>query len=117
MTIPVEIKGKKTLQEGLELFVQGEMLEGENAFRCDRCDKKVDTLKRCCIKRLPNVLIIVLKRFDFDFETLRRNKLHQHFEFDNELNMKNYCQETLAKKELEKKIKDENISYGSLSDH
>lgn len=111
MTLPIEIKGKKNLQEGLELFIQGEMLEGENAFHCDRCDKKIDTLKRCSIKKLPNILIIILKRFDFDFETLRRNKLNTYLEFDDKLNMKNYCQETLAKKELEKKMKEENISY------
>jgi len=45
MTIPIEVKGKKNLQEGLDLFIQGEMLEGDNAYYCDRCDKKVDTLK------------------------------------------------------------------------
>ena len=77
------------------------MLDGENAFLCDRCDKKVDTLKRCSIKKLPNILIIVLKRFDFDFETLRRNKLNSYLEFDDKISMKNFCQETLARKELE----------------
>lgn len=70
MTLPIEVKDKQSIKEGLELFIQGEMLEGENAFYCERCDQKVDTLKRCCIKQLPNILIVVLKRFEFDFQTM-----------------------------------------------
>jgi len=67
------------------------MLEGDNAFMCERCDRKVDTLKRSSIKKLPNLLILVLKRFDFDFETLRRNKLNTYLEFEDKISMKNYC--------------------------
>ncbi len=61
MSLPIEVKNKQNLQEGLDLFIKGDMLEGDNAFYCDRCDKKVDTLKRCSFKKLPNVLFIVLK--------------------------------------------------------
>jgi len=46
------------------------MLEGDNAYLCAQCDKKVSTLKRICIKKLPNHLILVLKRFEFDFDTM-----------------------------------------------
>lgn len=108
MTLPIEVKNKNNLIEGLDLFIKGDMLEGENAFYCDRCDKKVDTLKRCSFKKLPNVLFIVLKRFDFDFETMRRNKLNTFFEFGDRLSMKDFCQETLHKKELLKKMKENN---------
>jgi len=56
--------------ESLQAFTQGEMLEGDNAYLCERCDKKVPTLKRVCIKKLPNILMLVLKRFEFDFDTM-----------------------------------------------
>ena len=46
------------------------MLEGDNAYYCEKCEKKVSTLKRCCIKRMPNTLFLVLKRFEFDFDTM-----------------------------------------------
>lgn len=46
------------------------MLEGENAYYVEKYDKKVPTLKRQSIKRLPNILNIVLKRFEFDYETM-----------------------------------------------
>jgi ubiquitin carboxyl-terminal hydrolase 9/24 len=56
--------------ESLESFVEGEMLEGNNAYHCEKCDKKVSTLKRVCIKRLPRYMILVLKRFEFDFDSM-----------------------------------------------
>ena len=35
LTLPIEVKNKKNLTEGLDLFIKGEMLEGENAYYCD----------------------------------------------------------------------------------
>ncbi|CAI5960869.1 unnamed protein product [Closterium sp. NIES-65] len=64
--------GKK---ESLEAFVQGDLLEADNAYFCGQCGKKVDALKRACIKTLPPTLIIHLKCFDFDYETMQRLKL------------------------------------------
>ena len=68
LAISLQVKNKKNILESLQSFVEGEMLEGENAYMCEKCDKRVSTLKRVCIKRLPNNLILVLKRFEFDFE-------------------------------------------------
>lgn len=44
-------------------MIKGETLDGDNAYHCDRCDKKVSAVKRVCLKKLPNYLIIALKRF------------------------------------------------------
>lgn len=79
LTISLQVKNKKSIKESLDAFVQGDMLEGENAYFCEKCDKKVckpflnlkiNTLKRSCIKKLPNTLILVLKRFEFNFDTM-----------------------------------------------
>ena len=112
----LEIKNKANIKEALDLFIKGDMLEGDNAYYCDRCDKKVDTLKRCCVKRLPNFLILGLKRFEFDLETFTRCKLNSRFEFYEDLDMRDYCQETLAKKELIKKMNDDKLTYEMLDD-
>ena len=32
------------------------------------CLLQVDTVKRMCVKKLPKVLVIQLKRFDYDWE-------------------------------------------------
>lgn len=99
LAVSVEMKNKKSLDESLQAFIKGEMLEGENAYFCDKCDKKVDTLKRCSIKKLPKNLVIALKRFEFDFDYMAKIKVNDYCEFPNEINMKHYLQEYLSKLE------------------
>jgi ubiquitin carboxyl-terminal hydrolase 9/24 len=74
----------------LEAFVEGEMLEGDNAYFCEKCEKKVNTLKRCCIKRMPNCLFVVLKRFEFNYDLLQKIKINDYCEFPEQLNMSEY---------------------------
>jgi len=73
------------------------MLEGDNAFKCDKCNKKVDTMKRVCLKTLPNHLIIVLKRFEFNYQTMQKKKIHDYCEFPNELDLEPYTQQGIRK--------------------
>lgn len=47
-------------------------------------------VKRELIKRLPNVLIIALKRFDINYNTWTRYKINDYCEFPFEINMKEY---------------------------
>lgn len=56
------------------------VLAGDNKFLCAHCDKKRDTLKRTCIARLPNVLILHLKRFEFDMEQMRKVRLWMDYD-------------------------------------
>lgn len=102
LAISLQVKNKKNILESLQNFTQGEMLEGDNAYLCDKCDKKVSTLKRVCIKKLPNILILVLKRFEFDFDTMQRFKVNDYCEFPQDLNMLPYTQGFLKKKENNK---------------
>lgn len=64
----VDVRNHHNLIDSLEHYVKGDLLEGANAYYCERCDKKVDTVKRMCVKKLPNVLAIQLKRFEYDWE-------------------------------------------------
>ena len=91
MAIQLKVKNKKTVMESLADFVEGEMLEGENAYFCEQCETKRDTLKRCTIKRLPNVLFLELKRFEFDFDTMSKIKVNDYCSFPMELDMKPYA--------------------------
>lgn len=63
LSMRLEIIQKKSLSQALEEFIKGEILEGDNAYFCDKCDKKVKALKRVCVKNLPEILILTLKRF------------------------------------------------------
>ena len=99
LAMSVQVKNKKSILEGLNTFIQGDMLEGDNAYLCEKCDKKVDTLKRCVVKKLPRNLIVTLKRFEFDFDRMIRVKVNDYCEFPIELNMEPYTSEGLARKE------------------
>ena len=92
------------------------MLEGDNAYYCEKCEKKVDTLKRCCVKRMPNVLFLVLKRFEFNFDTMSKSKVNDYCEFPQDINMSAYSQESLAKKDLLKEMEAKNLTYQDLNE-
>src|SRR4051812_2548343 len=77
------------------------MLVGDNKYFCDVCGKGVDTLKRCCIKTLPNTLLLHLKRFEFDYDKMKHIKLNDYCEFPLMLNMEPFTKEGLARVEAE----------------
>lgn len=93
--LPVEIKGKASLQESLQAYVAGEVLQGDNKYSCTSCGKHVDAVKRSCLKHVPDNLIFNLKRFDFDLVTFMRAKLNDQFEFPDTLDMAPYQLENL----------------------
>lgn len=102
-SISLQVKNKKTLQQSLAAFVEGEMLEGDNAYMCSTCNKKVNTLKRTCLKKLPNNLIIAMKRFEFDYESMVKVKVNDYCEFPTKINLEAFTQQGLRKAEKAKK--------------
>ena len=83
----------------MEAFIEGDLLDQDNQYHCQKCDKKVDALKRTSLKTMPRYMITALKRFDFDFDTMMRRKLNDFFEFQVEVDMREYTQEYLNQKE------------------
>lgn len=107
-TINVDVKDKKDLKEALNSFIREESLEGESAYLCSRCNKKVRALKRTSIKRVSPTLVIHLKRFEYVVERQAHRKLSDYFEFPTELNILPYTQEgiLLAEKGTKDNLKD-----------
>lgn len=99
LILPVDVKNKRKLTECLDFFIQGDLLEGDNKFLCESCNTHVTALKRCCLGDLPNILIIHLKRFDFNLEFMYRSKVNQFCEFPEFLNLENYTKEGLDRRE------------------
>ena len=94
-TISIEVKCKKSILDGLAAYVEGEVLDGDNKYKCDS-GEYVEAVKRTCIDRLPPVLILHLKRFEFDFEAMKKVKLDDNFEFPQTINMRPYTVDTLS---------------------
>uniref|UniRef100_UPI0035900D99 ubiquitin carboxyl-terminal hydrolase 9X-like n=1 Tax=Myxine glutinosa TaxID=7769 RepID=UPI0035900D99 len=100
-TLNIDIRNHQHLLDSLEQYVKGDLLEGANAYHCEKCNKKVDTVKRLCIKKLPQVLAIQLKRFDYDWERECAIKFNDYFEFPREFDMEPYTADGLARLEGE----------------
>lgn len=56
-------------------------------------------LKRTCIKTLPHTLVIHLKRFELDYETMETFKIQERFEFPLTLDMFPFTSAFLLQKE------------------
>ncbi|KAI0187692.1 ubiquitin carboxyl-terminal hydrolase [Xylaria flabelliformis] len=93
--IQCDVKGKSSLEESLQAYVDGEIMEGDNKYKCSTCDRHVDAVKRACLKDLPDNLIFHLKRFDFNIRLLQRNKINDYFSFPNKIDMQPYTVEHL----------------------
>jgi ubiquitin C-terminal hydrolase len=88
--IQLEIKGCTNIEESLKKFCKIEIMDGDNKINCEVCNIKRTCHKRQIFKSLPNILIIALKRFEFDYDSMIKIKLNDYFEFPFELNMKDY---------------------------
>ncbi|KAI8824311.1 uncharacterized protein EV422DRAFT_315915 [Fimicolochytrium jonesii] len=80
---PYNQAGKKNgplyLQECLDKFVEEEILEGDDAWRCPRCKVPRKSTKTLTIAKLPIILLIHLKRFYYSGPF--RNRIDTYVEF------------------------------------
>ena len=112
--ITLDIKGHKTLEEALDAYVKGEILDGENKYYCSDYNKKISVKKRTSIKFMGNEIIIHLKRFEFDFITFENNKLNDHLIFPLEINLKKWTRAYIRLNELEKELGKNNFNYNEV---
>nr|CAD1842267.1 unnamed protein product [Ananas comosus var. bracteatus] len=64
MDLTLEIHGwVESLEDALTQFTAPEDLDGENMYRCGRCSAYVKARKQLSLHEVPNILTIVLKRF------------------------------------------------------
>ncbi|CAL1284848.1 unnamed protein product [Larinioides sclopetarius] len=55
-----------SLEKALEKFIQPELLEQENSYKCPKCKMKVTAQKKFTVYKAPNVATFQLKRFDYN---------------------------------------------------
>ena len=91
--ISLDVKNKKNIAEALDLFVKPDVLDGDNKYFCDKYEAKISAKKRCRIRGLEKTVIVHLKRFEFDLDTMQRVKVNDYCEFPMEINLKPWCKE------------------------
>lgn len=97
--ISVPVQGNKTLYDALEQYTAGEMVDytwETNDENGQVVKQSLPTTKRVTIKTPPKHLIIHLKRFEFDFETMQQIKVNDRFEFPLELDLYPYTRDGKA---------------------
>lgn len=78
------------MEQCLKDYIKGEKLRGENAYFCEKCNKKVNALKKDTFKFLPNYMILVLSRFDYNYEIQQRYKINDYFKYPRHLDLRKY---------------------------
>ncbi|CAJ1086145.1 uncharacterized protein LOC117807073 isoform X2 [Xyrichtys novacula] len=58
-----------TVVNSVKEYFKPMSFSGENRLYCDKCDAKRDATVRCVIKTNPEVLMLLLKRFELDYST------------------------------------------------
>ncbi|XP_045599891.2 ubiquitin carboxyl-terminal hydrolase 36 isoform X1 [Procambarus clarkii] len=69
----LDIRSVNSVDDALNLHFKKETLDVDNAYKCEKCLKKVPATKRHLIERAPHVLLIQLKRF-----TMSGGKIGKH---------------------------------------
>uniref|UniRef100_A0A0R3RYZ8 USP domain-containing protein n=1 Tax=Elaeophora elaphi TaxID=1147741 RepID=A0A0R3RYZ8_9BILA len=113
-SISVDVRSHNNLLDSLKEYVKGDLLNNDNAYLCEECNKKVTAVKRLCVARLPPYLTIQLKRFDFDWERDSSQKYNDYFEFPLDLDMMPFTVHGLAQAEGE--ISKEELTHSSVTD-
>eukprot|EP01047_Picozoa_sp_COSAG01_P065881 COSAG01_NODE_8983_length_2594_cov_9.563527_3_plen_224_part_00 len=84
----VRAGGIDTVEGSLRAYVTPETLDGDNQWQCsDEPVRRVDALKGISFQRFPRLLTLHLKRFVFDYATMRRRKLNDVLRFGETLDV------------------------------
>ena len=75
----IEIRNQQNLIESLEQYVKGDLLEGANAYHCEKCNKKVSAIWCRCVNYSRRVRSIVGTRGEFHHGDLVLCFLHIFF--------------------------------------
>ena len=110
--IQLEIKDFTDIYESLNNYFRTEVMDGDNKINCEQCNTKRTCHKHLLLKTLPNILVISLKRFEFDYDTMLKYKLNKYFEFPLELDLKNYLVENHTEKSTEYELTGITIHLG-----
>ena len=88
--IQLEVKNYSNVNDSLKNYFKTEIMSGDNKINCEECNTKRVCHKKLRIKTLPNILVISLKRFDYDYKSMTKFKLNNYFEFPFELDISDY---------------------------
>ncbi|XP_038126341.1 probable ubiquitin carboxyl-terminal hydrolase creB [Cyprinodon tularosa] len=88
--LPLELLDSKeiySVENGIKNFFEPTVFNGDNQMYCENCDIKVDASRQYVINRYPDVLLLLLKRFDFSYKYMSYVKINCNVDFPYELHI------------------------------
>ncbi|XP_071966063.1 uncharacterized protein [Antedon mediterranea] len=80
LDLPLDLKSK-SIEQCLRIMIKPEMLFGDNKYKCSGCRKLVDARKTFRIVKPPNVLTVVLKRYDASGRNIKNRRFVEYPEY------------------------------------
>ncbi|XP_041809332.1 ubiquitin carboxyl-terminal hydrolase 40 isoform X1 [Chelmon rostratus] len=94
LDLTVCVCGMSSLEDALwSMFVEEELFEGNNLYRCAQCDRLVTAAKSAKLRKLPPFMTISLLRFSFDFAKCERYKETGRYSFPFTINLQPFCEQ------------------------
>nr|XP_040035886.1 ubiquitin carboxyl-terminal hydrolase 17-like protein D isoform X2 [Gasterosteus aculeatus aculeatus] len=66
-----------SVEDDIEKYFRASHFSGKDQLYCDKCEEKSDATITCEIKHHPEVLMLLLKRFEFDYQYMTYVKINQ----------------------------------------
>ena len=97
ITFPLDVKNKTSIRESFEQFLEPDIFDGANQYNTGSDLGLIDASRSHAISKPPKILIIQLKRFDFDLSSLQRMKINTSFQFDKVIDITPLLDEQIIK--------------------
>ena len=81
LKLSLDIKGKNRIEDALEDLIKESVFDNDNKYYCETHKKKIRASSKLLIKTLSPTLVIHLKRFEFNYGTMRKQKLNDFCSF------------------------------------
>lgn len=90
--LSLNVKGCRNVIESFDKYTEVEMMDGDNKYRADGFDELQTAKKGVKFLKLPPVLQLHLKRFEYDFTREAMVKINDRYEFDTEMDLSSYVE-------------------------
>ena len=109
--LSLDVRGNLDVYDCIKSATKHDVLNGENQYFCEDCEGKVDAEKFLNFEKLPNFLIISLKRLIYDVSLQKMVKIYDKCQFYKELDFDIGGQEKFSLKGIIVHIGDENSGH------
>lgn len=92
--LSLNVKGCRNIIESFDKYTEVEVMDGDNKYRADGYDELQRARKGAKFMKLPPVLQLHLKRFEYDFHRDAMVKINDRYEFDTEIDLSPYVEKS-----------------------